>query len=130
LYPARRLPDSLLSASNGSPALDQIRHIFKRGATKEDSLVLIVPEDATRGSFAIELLSFCVRAHLYRMKFFLLRSRVLGSILKLAESNWSNSSGDRCLKLAGLRLLRSILSVKDEFYHRHIIQHNLFCTCI
>lgn len=24
------------------------------------------------------------------------------------------------------RLLRSILSVKDEFYHRHIIQFNLF----
>ena len=24
------------------------------------------------------------------------------------------------------RFLRSILSVKDEFYHRHIIQHNLF----
>lgn len=126
LYPARRLPDSLLSASNGSPVLDQIGHIFKRGATKEDSLVLLVTADATRGSFAIELLSFCVRAHLYRMKFFLLRSRVLGHILKLLNPNWSNSSGDRCLKLAGLRLLRSILSVKDEFYHRHIIQHNLF----
>ena len=25
-----------------------------------------------------------------------------------------------------VRFLRSILSVKDEFYHRHIIQHNLF----
>jgi hypothetical protein len=29
-----------------------------------------------------------------------------------------------CLHVA--RFLRSILSVKDEFYHRHIIQHNLF----
>lgn len=25
-----------------------------------------------------------------------------------------------------LRLFRSVLSVKDEFYHRHIIQHDLF----
>lgn len=24
------------------------------------------------------------------------------------------------------RLLRAVLSVKDEFYHRHIIQYNLF----
>ena len=24
------------------------------------------------------------------------------------------------------RLLRSVLSVKDEFYHRHIVQYNLF----
>lgn len=30
-----------------------------------------------------------------------------------------------CLLLS-CRFLRSILSVKDEFYHRHIIQHNLF----
>jgi len=25
-----------------------------------------------------------------------------------------------------IRLLRSVLSVKDEFYHRHIVQYNLF----
>jgi hypothetical protein len=25
-----------------------------------------------------------------------------------------------------VRLFRSVLSVKDEFYHRHIIQHDLF----
>lgn len=34
--------------------------------------------------------------------------------------------GDRCLKLAVLRCLRSVLSLKDEFYNRHIVQHNLF----
>jgi hypothetical protein len=28
--------------------------------------------------------------------------------------------------VCAFRFLRSILSVKDEFYHRHIIQHNLF----
>ena len=25
-----------------------------------------------------------------------------------------------------IRLLRSVLSVKDEFYHRHIVQYDLF----
>ena len=25
-----------------------------------------------------------------------------------------------------IRLFRSVLSVKDEFYHRHIVQYNLF----
>jgi len=34
--------------------------------------------------------------------------------------------GGKCLKLATLKFLRSILSVKDEFYHRHIVQYNLF----
>lgn len=28
--------------------------------------------------------------------------------------------------MRSLRLLRSVLSVKDEFYHRHIVQYNLF----
>jgi len=62
------------------------------------------------------------------MKFFILKSRVLGKILKHLnpKSTLDITSGNRCLKLASLRLLRSILSVKDEFYHRHIVQNNLF----
>lgn len=126
VHPARRMPDCLAMTSAQSPILENMRRVFKQGVTKGDSLLVIVPDDAIRGSFAVELLSFCVRAHLYRMKFFLLRSRVLGSILKMLHPTASSSSGDRCLKLAALRLLRSVLSVKDEFYHRHIIQHNLF----
>merc|ERR1719223_1182324 len=35
-------------------------------------------------------------------------------------------SGDRCLKLGALRCLRSIISLKDEFYYRHIVQRSLF----
>lgn len=125
VHPPRRLPDSALLPKK-SVLFDTMMDVFKHGVTKGDSLLKTVEPCAIRGSFAVELLSFCVRAHLYRMKFFLLRSRVLGSILKLLHPNSWSSSGDRCLKLAALRLLRSILSVKDEFYHRHIIQHNLF----
>jgi protein phosphatase-4 regulatory subunit 3 len=61
------------------------------------------------------------------MKRFLLTSRVLGSILKYLKPNqMSYLSSDRCLKLAALRCLRSILTLKDEFYHRHIVQQDLF----
>eukprot|EP00547_Thalassionema_nitzschioides_P005446 CAMPEP_0194202828 /NCGR_PEP_ID=MMETSP0156-20130528/2753_1 /TAXON_ID=33649 /ORGANISM="Thalassionema nitzschioides, Strain L26-B" /LENGTH=1160 /DNA_ID=CAMNT_0038928433 /DNA_START=97 /DNA_END=3579 /DNA_ORIENTATION=+ len=126
LCPAKRLPESAAVSRLKSSLLDKIMHTFKRGVTNEDSLLRIVPQCAIRGSFAVELLSFCVRAHLYRMKFFLLKYRVLGNVMKLLYPGTSNPSGDRCLKLAALRLLRSILSVKDEFYNRHIIQHNLF----
>jgi protein phosphatase-4 regulatory subunit 3 len=86
-----------------------------------DPFLRPVAVSAIRSSFAVELLSFCVRAHLYRMKFFMLKSRVLGSVLELLRR-----PTDRCLKLAALRFLRAILSVNDEFYHRHIIQHDLF----
>eukprot|EP00592_Proboscia_alata_P003886 CAMPEP_0194373090 /NCGR_PEP_ID=MMETSP0174-20130528/21513_1 /TAXON_ID=216777 /ORGANISM="Proboscia alata, Strain PI-D3" /LENGTH=1084 /DNA_ID=CAMNT_0039151973 /DNA_START=10 /DNA_END=3264 /DNA_ORIENTATION=+ len=156
---------------------------------------IIVPPCAVRFSFSIELLCFCVRAHPHRMKFFVLRSRVLGSVLRILSpqspphanshykrgvlgnntctnkngsvgnqqytpqqqqpyingsvartrlrnshhfnnsnnnnsiihsSPFGNASNDRCLKLAALRFLRSVIHVRDEFYNRHIVQHNLF----
>lgn len=87
-----------------------------------------MPFSALRSSFAVELLSFCVKAHQYRMKMYLLRSRVLGNVLKLikASSIPRCASGDRCLKLAALRFLRAVLSVDEDSYYRHIIHDDLF----
>ena len=128
LHPVKRAPDEVFSSINDSRLMQRMLETLKSGVPAKNPLLRKVPLCAIRSSFAVELLSFCVRAHLHRMKFFLLRSRVLGSVLSLLKSNKASaaSSGDRCLKLAALRFLRSILSVKDEFYHRHIIQHNLF----
>jgi len=127
LHPVKLIPDAVFSRSPPSLLMQRLRDTFKAGVSHQDRVFRLVPPCAIRSSFAVELLSFCVRAHLYRMKFFLLRSRVLGNMLKfLTPGRSSSSSGDRCLKLAVLRFLRAILSVKDEFYHRHIIQHNLF----
>lgn len=161
LHPVRRVPDTVLISPSGSPLLIQMMKAFKDGVTHDDGLFRIIPRSAIRASFAVELLSFCVRAHLYRMKIFLLKSRVLSSVLKLLKppALAPSTSGDRCLKLAALRydnfcmallyssfcryyhailhghslviyghdrFLRAILSVNDEFYHRHIIHHNLF----
>jgi protein phosphatase-4 regulatory subunit 3 len=61
------------------------------------------------------------------MKRYLLSHKVLASVMKLLTSNHNEQvDGDRCLKLAVLRCLRSVLSLKDEFYNRHIVQNNLF----
>jgi protein phosphatase-4 regulatory subunit 3 len=128
LYPLLRIPRSVLVSEKRSHLIDTMLEKFKKGAYQEETLLFKVHFSALRNSFAVELLSFCVRAHQYRMKFFLLRSRVLGNVLKLLKPSSlpRNTSGDRCLKLAVLRFLRAILSVNDEFYHRHIIQHDLF----
>ena len=126
LIPERRLPDSVQSSKAKSSLLQRMIDTFKLGVSNESKYFLRVSQHAIRGSFAIELLSFCVRTHRYRMKFFLLKSRVLSSIMRLLNGSPSNVAGDRCLNLAVLRFLRAIVSVKDEFYNRHIIQHNLF----
>jgi hypothetical protein len=128
VFPARRVPENILLNPADSALLTRMNASFHNGIPSDYSMFKIVPFCATRSSFAVELLSFCVRAHLYRMKFFLLKSKVLTNITNLLrpQGHARFRSGDRCLKLAVLRLLRAILSVKDEFYHRHIIQHNLF----
>lgn len=81
-----------------------------------------------RSSLGVDLFSFCVRAHQYRMKMYLMRSRVLGNVLQLMKAStiprWI--SGDRCLKLAVLRFLRAVLSVDEDSYYRHIIKEDLF----
>ena len=108
-----RNPDSPLP-SQGNPSSTSLRRRRLPPPPLRD-----VPTCAVRASFTVELLSFCVRAHCYRMKFFVLRSRVLGHVLGLLGGGIGSgrgiirrgrqrvvsmpSSGDRCLKLASLR---------------------------
>eukprot|EP00934_Nitzschia_sp_Nitz4_P004428 Nitzschia sp. Nitz4//scaffold13_size275219//163460//167406//NITZ4_000886-RA/size275219-augustus-gene-0.266-mRNA-1//-1//CDS//3329536050//4418//frame0 len=126
--PSRRIPDHVLENPSSSPLLLRILDEFGKGQCDDEPSLRVVPKSSTRSSFAIEILSFLVRAHLYRMKSYLLRSRMLGIVLKCLKKPVSNEDGtsSRTLKLAALRFLRSVVSVKDEYYHRHIIQHDLF----
>jgi hypothetical protein len=128
LHPVRRVPNYVLSLPSDSRLMQATMKRFEKGDCEDDPMLCMVSVSPLRSSFAVELFSFCVRAHLYRMKCYLLRSGVLGNVLKLLKPSTSARvfSGDRCLKLSVLRFLRAILSVNDEFYHRHIIQHNLF----
>ena len=105
LHAARRVPDSILLGRSESRLFQSMLHNFEKGECLDDPMLRSVPSCAIRSSFAVELLSFCARAHLYRMKCYLLRSRALGSVLKLLKpaAVAQNMSGDRCLKLAALR---------------------------
>lgn len=105
LHPVRRIPIKILETQGESEIVQKMIGRFEKGQCHEEALLRLVPKNAIRSSFAVELLSFCVRAHLYRMKCYLLRSRVLGSVLKvLNKSNSSrHASGGRCLALAVLR---------------------------
>lgn len=126
LYPSCLIPDRFFSHPSESPLLQKyVAAVQKcKGIPSDDPFLKDIRYDATRNSFTIELIAFCVRTHSL-MKFFLLKSRVVGTILSELRPKPSGT-GDRCLKLSALRLLRSILSMKDELYNRHIVQHNLF----
>jgi protein phosphatase-4 regulatory subunit 3 len=104
-HPVRRVPSGVLSTHSDSPLMKATMKRFENGDSQADSMLNMISFCAIRSSFAVELLSFCVRAHLYRMKCYLLRSGVLGNVLKLLKPSTSAriTSGDRCLKLAVLR---------------------------
>ena len=109
---------------NNNAVLDEVRQEFKQhtaSATvvttttttisiKNTSLLRTIEPCHVRASFTLEILCFCVRAHVHRMKFFMLRTRILGIILKMLcqkEEVLSQPSttytGMGCLKLASLK---------------------------
>jgi hypothetical protein len=126
VYPIRRIPDLIFRLPQKSPFVQSLEKKFQDGIRDEDPILRSLLDCPVRLSFTVELLSFCVRAHLSRMKSFLLKSRVMGNVMQLLRHNPIGIPGDRCLKLAILRFLRAVLSVNDDSYHRHIIQNNLF----
>lgn len=83
----------------------RMRQDFKYRSNSCDDSLRSIPPCSIRASFTLEIMSFCVRAHVNRMKFFVLRTRLLNSILKvLCQTTPSSiSSGERCLKLSCLK---------------------------
>ena len=105
LYPVRRIPRKVLESQGESKVVHKMIDRFEKGQAQEEPFLRLVPTSAVRSYFAVELLSLCVRTHVYRMKCYLLRSRAIGNVLKVLDKTNStrNSSGGRCLELAGLR---------------------------
>lgn len=60
----------------------------------------------------LEILSFCVEHHTYHIKNCIIQKDLLKRILVLMKSTHT------FLVLGALRLLRKIISLKDEFYNR------------
>lgn len=66
----------------------------------------------------IELLSYCISQHSYRIKYFILRNNVVEKILKLLERP------EKSLACAALRFLKTCIMMKDEFYNRYLVKNN------
>lgn len=71
---------------------------------------------------ACDLLAYCVAAHTYRIKYFLMKSRVASRIVALASSSSANLSR-RPVQLAAIRFLRSCVGARDDFFCRYLIKN-------
>ncbi|XP_024373629.1 uncharacterized protein [Physcomitrium patens] len=67
-----------------------------------------------------ELMCFCVQHHRFRIKYYVMRNHVVEKILKLTRRK------EKYLVVAAVRFLRTCVALKDEFYYRYIVKHNLF----
>lgn len=65
-----------------------------------------------------DLLTYCVRTHAYRIKYFLLRHNVVARIVALA------SSRNRCAQLAAVRFVRACVGAKDDFFTRYLLKNS------
>jgi protein phosphatase-4 regulatory subunit 3 len=74
---------------------------------------------ATSRRFILEILSFCSQFHSYRMKCFVMRNSVLQRVSRIFDSP------QRHFHLGAIRLIRTILSCKDEVYFRYIVKFDL-----
>ncbi len=63
-----------------------------------------------------ELLTFCVRCHNFRIKYYLLRCNMVERVLALLEH------GHTYLHLSAIRFLRCCIGHKDDFYNRFICE--------
>mmetsp|Transcript_23909 Transcript_23909/g.40673 ORF Transcript_23909/g.40673 Transcript_23909/m.40673 type:complete len:406 (+) Transcript_23909:3-1220(+) len=53
------------------------------------------------------------------MKYFIVRNNVISRILKLLKSRHKH------MHIGAIKFIRAILSVKDEFYHKHIVKYDI-----
>ena len=74
----------------------------------------------------LDTLCVCVSGHSYRMKYYMLRNNTIVNVLELLNTPY------RCLQLAAVRFVRTIVATQDEFYYRHIVKTGtlkpLMCT--
>ncbi|KAI9350073.1 component of IIS longevity pathway SMK-1-domain-containing protein, partial [Zopfochytrium polystomum] len=88
---------------------------------KDGTEVLILDESkATKCNFICEFLCFSIRQHSYRSKYYILGSSILQKILLLLKAK------DSYLRLAAIRVFRTCVGMKDDFYNRHLAKHDVF----
>ncbi|XP_053671452.1 serine/threonine-protein phosphatase 4 regulatory subunit 3 [Anopheles nili] len=127
-------PENMLSSANKSEKSDFLNFFYKHSIQ-----TLIAPllrhtqsDKPTNEDYhvvqllgvVLELLSFCVEHHTYHIKNCIINKDLLRKVLVLMNSVHT------FLVLGALRFLRKIVSLKDEFYNRHIVKGNLFAPVV
>ncbi|KAF9113994.1 Platinum sensitivity protein [Mortierella sp. AM989] len=66
-----------------------------------------------------QILSFMVRHHTFRSKYYVLSNGIVGKVCLLLRNR------DQHLRLSALRFFRTCIGLNDEFYNRYLIKNNI-----
>ena len=67
----------------------------------------------------VDLLSFCVKHHQYRIKSYMLNNDVVAKVLRLLNCR------EKYVKLTAIRFVRTCVSLRDDSYYKKIVKNNL-----
>ncbi|KAF7560516.1 hypothetical protein G7046_g3632 [Stylonectria norvegica] len=76
-------------------------------------------QQASMFTYLVEILSFFVRQHNLRCKFFVMTNNVVSQVAKLLHCP------EKYLRLVAIRFLRSLIGLQDEFYTKHITEKHV-----
>ncbi|KAI8622308.1 component of IIS longevity pathway SMK-1-domain-containing protein [Chytriomyces sp. MP71] len=83
--------------------------------------------DSVRGALCAHicsLLCYMIKSHSYRSKYYVLGSSITAKVILLLRARESY------IRLAALRVFRVCFGMKDEFYNRHLIKHDIFSAIL
>ena len=121
----KKQQDEVMAASQSmSPSAQQNQNPSASKRTMPASDTAPIPQDhfsaiSSSRRFLCEIFSQCACNHFYRMKFFIVRNNVISRILKLLRSRHKH------MHIGAVKFIRAILSVKDEFYYKHIVKYDI-----
>jgi hypothetical protein len=100
------------------PFHEKFRHL-KLPMIQTPSRCVTSSLSASAGQAIIELLCLCVRNHAYKMKYFIMRNNLLSTCVSILDRK------ERHLYLSVMKLLRTVITTKEDFYLRHIVKGDL-----
>ncbi|KAK3838428.1 MAG: component of IIS longevity pathway SMK-1-domain-containing protein, partial [Linnemannia elongata] len=122
------MPLALDVPANSDPDADKYLELFYMPyIAKFVSPLLELTEEKTQfdRTFAslcesiCQILSFMVRHHTFRSKYYVLSSGIVAKMCLLMKNR------DMHIRLCALRFFRTCIHLNDDFYHRYLIKHNV-----
>ncbi|KAJ3233192.1 Platinum sensitivity protein [Chytriomyces hyalinus] len=82
------------------------------------------PQKASLCVHVCSLLCYIIKSHSYRSKYYVLGSAITAKVILLLRAK------DSYVRLAAVRVFRTCFGMKDEFYNRHLLKHDIFSAIL